>query len=393
MSKCRRFSSSALCAILALIALATPAAAQDGNTQVLKAALIANQANLDGFATYKCRYTVTKATADSQAAALRGQYKDARSCDFILVIDRGKEKFQSLGPAKLPPGQEAVKGPDGKVSVSVDFIPNCDLRLNDQMLRHFSPFQNASVQTSKSPPLNELTPLTMMCVAHLRNSPAAIFLNGRAREPVIFGPGQMELDGRVVVLVRAKAVSLDNEYYFDPSQGYLPLKLVRHCEPPWSAEKFDVVLHLLSAKECSRSRWFPMKWLQIYVYANRAAVEVVELRVTEFEPDTRPTDEDFSIVLPAGTLVQGESENAKVPAKSFRLRQQEKVVPEDIARLAEMLDNVGKVPLMDTAIPRPSFLARAKWPLIAGGIVVLAVAVFVYLRPGLGRSKRLVRPS
>ncbi|MCI0740753.1 MAG: hypothetical protein L0Y72_17015 [Gemmataceae bacterium] len=392
MSKCRGFSSSIVCAIPALVALAVPAAAQDANTQVLKAALIANQANLDGLPTYKCRYTLTKATAESQAAALRGQYNNVRACESILVVDRGKEKYQALADGKLPPAEQAVKGPDGKMSVSVDFIPICDLRLNDQMLSYFGPFQNASVQTSKSPPLSELTPLTMMCIGQgLRTSPAAMFLNGRAREPAVFGRGQMELDGHVVVHVRAKAISIDDEYYFDPSQGYLPLKMVQHCEPPWSGEKHDVILHLLSAKECSRSRWFPMKWLQIHVYPNRAAVELVELRVTEFEPDKKPTDEDFSIVLPAGTLIQGESENARVPRKSFRLRQQEKVTPDDIPRLAEMLDNVGKVPLMDTAIARPGLLARAKWPLIGAAVALLAVAAFIYLRPGQGRSK-LARP-
>jgi len=331
----------------------SPARAQD-QLALFRAALLANRANLEAFPTYKCRFTWTRATAANEKAALRREYKNVRSCDFVLVVDGGKQKFQALAPPMLPSMKQAVREKDGRLSVSVDFIPICDLNLGDRSLGYFRPFQEATVATDRRIYPAAPTPLGMCCLLQGPDKPPAkVFLEEERNQTILSGKGEMLLEQQVVVHTRGVFPSVDYEYYFDVSKGYLPLKAVRHVEPPWAGEKFDLILHVLQAKECSNQRWFPMTLLQIDVTPGKPLVDISELRVTELDVDRKPTDEDFAITIDAGTMIKLETRDTHKAPPFFYLKQQEKVTPEDIPRLARMLENVVSQPLMDTAVQSP----------------------------------------
>jgi hypothetical protein len=358
---------------------------------LLKAALVANQASLDAFPTYKCRFTWTKAAAKSEQAALRGEYEGATSCDFMIVADGGKHKFQALTPSAPRAPQKPIREKDGRYAVSHDFIPICDLKFKDQSLRYFRPFQQATVATGRPEDPGAPSPLDLICSGSKSSrSPAKLFLHGQSQNPVISGDGHELLDGCPIIHVRGRAVSIDHEYYFDPSRGYWPLKFVSHCEPPWAGEKQDIVVHLVKAQQCSRQRWFPMMWLQLTIFPKRGSVLVSELRVTELDVDNKPSDEDFSVVLDAGTSVETLPQGVEAP-HSFRLRQPEKITPDDIPRLAGMLATVAEVPsratrpLTDTAVHSSRPFAWLKWSLIGSGCLVFVVAVLVYRRREVAR--------
>lgn len=348
------------------------------DTERLKVALVANQAHLDSFPWYKCRYTLTKCEAKSEAAALRGEYKNTRSCEYVLVVDRSKLKFQTVGVLKAPSGKNATRDQTGKLGVSVDFIPNCDLRFNDYSMRYFSWFKNAHVRAYDPPEHDKLAPLSMSYGEHPRHAPANLYLRGEGINPKITGRGEIVMDGKPVVHVHGQAQSFDVEYYFDPSRGSLPLKVVCHNEPPWSAQKFDSVRYLIEAKPCTQGRWFPMRWILLWIYPGRSAVEVQEIRVTELDVDNRPTAKDFAVVIPAGTEIVQELKDAKGAPVAFQLRQEEVVSLEDLPRLAKMLEEKANNPLMDTAIVRPGKFDWVTWMLFAGGAVSLGGAIFIY---------------
>jgi hypothetical protein len=357
---------------------------------VLKAALVANQASLDAFPTYKCRFTWTKAIAKSEQAALRREYEGATSCDYILVVDGGKEKFQALTPSKIPSPKGAAREKDGKAAVSVDFMPACDLRLREHSLRYIRNFQQATVAKGRPEDPSGPSPLTLICGGAKRAySPAKNFLSGHTQNPAtLTGEGESILEDSPVVHVRAQAKSIDYEYYFDVRRGYWPLKFVQHLEPPWAGEKHDHVIHLVKAQECGRQRWFPMTWVEVSIYPKRSSVLVSELNVTELDVDNKPSDEDFSILLPAGTAIDEDSHAPGQAPRSFRLRQQEKITPDDIPRLAKMLNVVAQQPLMDTAVHSPPPFPWVKWSLFGGGCLALALAVVVYRRREGGTVSR-----
>jgi hypothetical protein len=127
------------------------------------------------------------------------------------------------------------------------------------------------------------------------------------------------------------------EFLFDPSRGYLPARIAEQTHG-WPEKKphSPHQTHLLEAKDAGKGRWFPMHVVNIRVPPEAGAqVDVVDVRVTELVVD-KVSKEDLSIDVPAGTGVTW-SDVSVDGLCHFRLRQDEKLTPDDIPRLEEML--------------------------------------------------------
>jgi len=371
--------------LVAWFTMETASAQADDPLSMAKAAILAHQANLHGFPTYKCRFASTRALADSSQEALRGKYDNARQCDFLLVLDGDKEKYEcyATGEVKPPKKADGLRGP--MESGSVDFIPIANLRLGDQALHYFSPWRSADICVKGTYRANVIdSPLFMEFMGPRQVfAPVTLLQQCDTGDMLLTAEGLTVLDEQPVVHARLTSKlskSLNYEYYFDVRRGYLPLRVVRRVYPPETAQQYDRVTYLLDAKECSKGRWFPMHTVTVFVQPTQKRVDITEIRVKELDVENKPTTEDFTLELPAGTKIERPNEDPEY--RSFRLRRNERITPDDIPRLLRMLDAVGSVPLMDTSVRRDSINNLTNWSLMGGGLVVCCASVYMYRRLG-----------
>ena len=106
--------------------------------------------------------------------------------------------------------------------------------------------------------------------------------------------------------------------------------------------------------------------------------------VTELEVEKRPTAQDFSTVLPANTMIHRDGDRA-----FFKLKQDERVTPDDLEELFDKLEKSKTTPRMDTAIEhtadRPGWWV---WAAAGGGALLILLGVFLWWR-----KRRLARPA
>jgi hypothetical protein len=360
-----------------------------------KAAMLANRANLEAFKAYQCRYTVTRATTDSVKSAMQGNLSNTRACEFVLVVDEVRFLFQSLAPAEIPrPPKPTGLDRNGKKSVSMDFLPFANLGKNGTRLKYFSPFHQADMTVPGDDRFDAdmVHPTKIACIQGNRNGyPAKVFLEKAMEGLKITNQGLKELGGQNVLHVGVNGAGVDVELFFDVARGYLPMRVVLHRDRPYSVEKYDDVRCLLAAEHIEGKGWFPTKWVQVEVFADGKPCLVNQLLVTESEFVKAPKAEDFTLTLPAGTLIRRAQQDTTEESVKFRLQREEKVTPDDIERLNRMLDAfaivpAGKEALIGTTINRRSPYAWAKWPLIVGGSILLVATALLYRR----RNKVLI---
>jgi hypothetical protein len=346
-----------------------------------KAGILASDANLSSFHRYKCRFTWTKARADTIAKALRGDYTNIRACEHMLTVDGTKEKLQSFAVETKDDRKKLVRQKDGLSMVSVDFMPFTEFRFQEQGLR-YSPGLATAGLVDKAEPQDPPVPVPLslggVLGARNRLSPAR-FLEWCESGSMAMRPrGTRILDGHLVLHVNFLSQARNVDYYFDVQRGYLPLRVVENLTSPKGQPYPEMQTHLLEAKEFKKQRWFPMHVVCIW-FPDRAQdpFYIHDLRVTDVEVDKTPTHEDFALALPPGTSVR--RLYSASPKEHFLLRQQETIEPSDIPRLFQVLQDTPKVALLDTAV-KPQHSGYTKWLLLGGGLALLAVSALGYRR-------------
>lgn len=201
--------------------------------------------------------------------------------------------------------------------------------------------------------------------------------------------GRRIIDGRTVFATefrdrRRPDIGTSTCFFLDPSRGYLPARVnERYKVKPTLSGEPKTQVFLIKARECSGQRWFPERTLIVDAPEHPGdRYDVKEIKVISLDVDSKPSDDDFKLEVPAGTQVHMQD---KLSKGFFRLKQDEKIGVNDLPGLLEMLDKVKSTPLMDTAVKhrRPYFWLR--W--LGGGtgafLVVAAVTLFVRRRRAL----------
>jgi hypothetical protein len=359
--------------------LSTPSSADDNDPGTAKAATLACQANLAAFQYYKCRFELTRCDATSLDAAVRGELTNRRSCEFLLVVDGTKERYQEFGPSPPKAGPQDVKPPqDGKPGItyrSAEFLPGFHLRLKDRSLRFTPDLEQATFENSPTylPGVSEYAPLSLGIMGERdRASPFKHLDDGKkglTQSGLYFPKGGQTVDVRFVYLPGGDGA--EHELYFDPARGFLPSRalLVDIRDP--KNRKIITYSMLLEARECHRGTWFPTHLRIIHPTAKGASV--VKTKVIELEYQKRPTKEDFSVTLPAGTVICRENTDQR-----FRLRQDETLNPDDLPTIEQMLAKSLENKRMDTAIEPQRSKPWLVWVYIGAGVLCLGAFIGLY---------------
>jgi hypothetical protein len=195
---------------------------------------------------------------------------------------------------------------------------------------------------------------------------------------------------------------LESEYkqhdiYFDPAQGYLPIKMLTWLKVGHDRDgpfdptnpRLGVVKVLLESKKISPDRYFPMKVLILYP-TKRTSDETGECHfllhnITNLEVDKDPSEEDLSIPVPAGCLIETDLERGP----RIKFRRPENVKPSDLPQIISMLEKerdslekTGRSAIQDTALipPKPKWSRYLWWGVAALALLTLLNLVFYLLR-------------
>ncbi|MCX7666918.1 MAG: hypothetical protein N2112_15400 [Gemmataceae bacterium] len=188
------------------------------------------------------------------------------------------------------------------------------------------------------------------------------------------------------------------DIYFDPAQGYLPIKLIIHLKVGHDAvgsfdpnnPRLGTVTAVLESKKVAKGKYFPMK-VVILEPENRSPDETgacgfLLFHVTKLEYDKDPSEEDLSIPVPAGCLI-GTDSGTEGPRIKFR--RPENVKPSDLPKIISMLEKelesqitTGQHAIQDTALkePKSRWSRYLWWGVAALALLTLFNLVFYLLR-------------
>jgi len=354
--------------------------------------LLACEANLDSFKSFKCRFTITKAQAVNLRAALAGDWSNPSKCEFSLIVDENRLKFESFAKYDLN-ALKGTKAKGGLSSLSIDFVKFTDVKEGEDGFSYSEDMQTLYVRDSTmGSDFKEAIPTTFWgafapagrCApsGHLRRTIAGV-------DSMLPG-GMVEVDGRPAVRVDFLSGWGDTEMYLDPQRAYLPAKVVMWLKNgvingvplDGSRRVLMTTFFLKDAQEFARKRWFPTHVLAVMHGETEAApVSLREFKVTEIEVDGTIRENDMAASVPAGTRVEWANHKA---GQNFRLKQNEQLTPSDTARLAKMLGDRPSHPLMDTVVHPPKRSRGLWWVLGAALVCVVGVAFYLVRRRARG---------
>jgi hypothetical protein len=279
--------------------------------------------------------------------------------------------YESLAPPVEPDFKHAVPIP-GKKGVFV--VPGSSIRsdrylADEKSEMNYSPQLQALGLYSKDQHYRGIspTPLEGMGVGHRSQSgPESLLAQPEGYD--FFCEGMQDVDGHPLVTIafRNKQTGCVTKFSLDVGRGYLPIRGSTNLPGKWQDQRF-----VTEVRECSNQRWFPDRSLWVITPRKGDLLDVTELKLLEFDADHRPDPSEFAISVPAGTIVNHQTDPSKVQ-QFFRLKQDEKIHIEDAPKLFAMIDEVRTTPLMDTAIPRNKTYLSVRW---VGGAVGLLVAL------------------
>jgi hypothetical protein len=361
------------------------------NEALAKTAMLGSQNNIERFHRYFCKWKLTKGFSKDLGSALSGKYENTRSCIYTLSYDSvagKKDRYQCLAP-KVDVKTGERQG--SRIVVSADFLAMTELRKNDESLfLTYGSWNDARYRLS--PYWNnrqEGSPLSMgeFYGDSNKSSPYQLFSELQKGKAGISSNGNVIRDGRPLVHASLSRNHSDWVFYFDPQRGYLPYQ----CESIFVADdlkkKLRHVVRLIEAKEYPGKGWFPTHLISVWLPVREGEpVNISDLRVEELRLDKDVRAEDFEVELHAGmTIIQDWPEDKYA---SFKLRQSEKVSPDDLSRIGNLIKDAFDVkraqkdafpPRMDTAIAHSQF-DFTTWGLITGGGILLTGGLIVYRR-------------
>lgn len=337
-----------------------------------QAAVVTYCANRDSFSQFVCTYRITRAEANSLDDALAGKWTNARSCDYRIVQDRNKTLHKSFGPGapKLTESQREQLRKGNTIRVDATFDDNGYISDGSRGLNFAPVLQTASLYPEFAPYGGvPTTPFRSLRFDFPSSNPEKYSL-------IKSQVGQQS--GVPVAVLRYASVKqpeYQRQFALDPARGYLPIEVA--TDIPNFPSQPAVRTFLRSAMECTAGRWFPERVTEVTVPqkpGNRYQVQ--EIAVLELNADVKPTSDDLAITIPAGTMINHQLADGKY----FRLKQNEKVSPDQLPRLFQMLDEVKPNVLMDTAIPRGNPWGWWAWAGLAFGVLLAIGGLLMYFR-------------
>ncbi len=165
------------------------------------------------------------------------------------------------------------------------------------------------------------------------------------------------------------------EFALDAARGHIPLCIVRYDAKGAEDKRTEVT----EIQQCSKNRWFPMRIVK-YFTQGRGFWIVDDYKITKLDVDHRPSRESLMLDLPAGTdILDIEQSNPGKVTPFAILMKNERIHPEDIPRLREVVYRKQKDPLADTALP-PKPIVWWKWAVGATGLLLVLGAVVWRIR-------------
>ncbi len=349
--------------------------------------------NLESFQHYRCKYRVTRANAATIDDVHAGKWVNAVSCDFRMTVDGERELFECLASAFTSEERKALIQKSGGVIV-VPFAAGQLLRDGKRQLHHVPNIEvaNLVLQEWGEHQFTGPTPLDMGFMAyHFVRAPHSMLSRPSENELTVEPRQAVGESLAEVVSFRKKAhLPFDlSRYYLDPDRGCLPIRYESYSTEQELLMKAPmVVAELVSARQCSRDRWFPERTIE-YTPISKGTLRfaVQEILLTDLDADYRATDRDFTIKLPEGTYVKAGRDGTEFGNTFYRLKQNETVNYEQIDGMFHLLEASKKDRHIDTAVPRSSPMSR--WRVAALGIgAILSVffAIFAYRRRRSRRS-------
>ena len=321
-------------------------AARDDEHDAVKAAITAHENNLKLFTNYKCRYTDRRGPADSLEKALAGDFRVSGKCDFSQIVSGDKEKYECHAPQPKPPKPEEMKKiGENLYATSHMYLPFVLLQRGSDYLQRadrITPPEPSVVVFDKQIPRSEDFPMPLsMGVSgpYQRLAPYAL-LHRTVNKVAISSKGETKLENQTVVHVGFKSTQWGElDFYFDPQRGYLPFMVSQRFISPDGKPYAESRTYLKEAKQCSNKGWYPLHFIEIgFPSKDKAPFSVIDVRVTELDTDTKVTDADLTLELPAGTVIRSPSRTYQ----GYRLQQAEKVTPDDIPKLQEKLSKTDR---------------------------------------------------
>jgi hypothetical protein len=333
------------------------------------------------FPYFKCRIVVKNGTCSTLDDALSGRFKRLPTMsERRLAQDGGKAACEShVDPAILEKAIEQANK-TGANPVGVPESPRSELYNRGFKVNYLPDFKGMAGVFSPDFPHKPIgiTPFSLEYMSqndidyiekHLSaydagNSYCKLFPEAQWNQlnlrPIGFG---------------AVGSPLAVKFFFDSAHGYLIRKLEIYNEMTGDPLTETYVTDL---SECSRHRWFPTRWVKVISKQQMDTSPFVtrEVTVTEFDVENRPTRDDLSIEVKAGTQI-----SYQLDGTSFKTRQRERIHVDQIPTLIEMCHKKEQNPVMDTAINPPPVPKPPRWPWYLGGAVaVTALLALVWWR-------------
>ena len=263
--------------------------------EVLKEGYMANRS---AFRQGKCRFQVSRWSADTEAAAqdgLRNSKLPYLTRNYTYFFDGDAFTIKTeLDGEKLA---EEIESDNGllvptNVAVNGGFGIDHDPIVNNAIV-HSPTNYNLTIRYH---------PFNLASDAPVSLASSVEYASARNFEGARFTLGQAELNGKPYIRVASSAEynSLDKTAWIDPSRGYLSYRIdyVRS-----RSGKFRSRMHLLDVREVDGA-YFPIHALRITPIPSLEDplyIRVDEMKVEELDVSYKPTPEDLSISLPRTT--------------------------------------------------------------------------------------------
>lgn len=376
-----------LCVVFLSVFLIGSTEAQAPVESVTRGAIVGYASNIDAFPHYRCRFKTTRGTADTEADAKAARGKVGDVVESLAVKDGEFELLELLGDTKIQqPTAEEMRASKGGVIYSVRKGHSNEKYLRDgkSFVTYDSDLQTLHLNRPNDGPSASFT-ATVHCPLYTwyqdrgRFGPDQMLVNSAKYTPTYLGERTtsgslvgVRFDGQKY----ADGSAHESETWFDRDRGYLPVEY-RTRSMPTDAYRNGAITEV---KEFRPGRYFPMRRVMWWGDEKGPGKwHYAEVVVLELDVENRPTQKDFSTVFPAGTQVLG-------AGGYFKLKQEERLSPNDLDELFDKLERSKSEPQMDTAIEHTG--ERKGWWMWAavGGAGLILLGVWLWWR-----KRRLAR--
>lgn len=351
-------------------------------------------ATANSFPFYRCTFTRTAGKAVVDQKTYKITWKESGSTKCRFAVDGEYEAFEQDGTPQPDYSKvKLAKGPDGKPTLGfipvLGYLPEKSVRGPDSHGQWNEALMGMGLRDRKNDPneANVFTPLDYMFGHRRRHGPD--WLMAQKGTYTLTDLGEKETDGRRCVGHQFDHTSQPYQItlWFDPAQGMTPVR--EDTTHKGHASTRTVVTAIRALPD---GRWFPerMVWFNLDE-ANKAPGFVREYVLDTLDVTNRPTADDLTIRLPAGTRVGTEGLKTE-----FTLRQDEKVSPSDLPELFEKAAQATAAKKagepMDTALEHKG-RGPSVWFWVLGGVGLLLVVYGGYRWLRYRRATRPAPPS